>query len=245
MNPFVLGASVTRRSIRREIETERSENPVEPAPKPAPRKKKIEKSFAKVAKAGNFEKSEIRGSNDGVQLGIKPVKIGLHVKVLAGGDSKKVANLLKQKRLKATNVKILDLSSGPKYSTHQIQLDVPISKTNFWSDENFWPTGVYVRRWKGRLARDLHDFYHRRLELSGIGQEITKDRVEQHLKTKIYNGVDFISLVSSDVVRGKCVVDLKVRFDIKDKLVIKNSTFPDGVKGKWLSTKIKASRDWC
>ena len=152
--------------------------------------------------------------------------------------------MLKSKRLKANNVKIAALSNGPEYSTHQVQFDVPISKRDSLSDGNFWPMGVVVRKWKGRLDRSRHEFYHRRLELRGIGHGITRARIEQHLRSKIYNGVEFVDLVSSDVVDGKCTVDMKVRFESKEKLSLKKAVFPDKVKVKWLPTILKASGDW-
>jgi len=205
---------------------------------------KLEQPWNKVV--GKKKPKEIRGQNTSVRIGIKPVTVGLHARVLSGGSADKIVQLLKRKSLKASNIKVVNLSNFQKHSTYQIQLDIPVEKQDFWRDYDFWPCGVLVRKWKGSLTRGSHRWFERKLQISGIGMDITKDRIEKHLRSKVYADVEFNELTVSNVSGGKCIVDLKVAFDVRGKIVLKQDLFPANVKLRWLkSENNRANVVWC
>lgn len=103
--------------------------------------KSVEKKkqpFNKVLRKnlGKTSKSEVIGNNP-MKIGIRPVKIGLHARVLSGGSAEKLTSLLKRKSIKTSNIQIVSLFNGMQYSTYQIQLEVPIENKEFWKDIDF------------------------------------------------------------------------------------------------------------
>lgn len=228
-----------------EVEPVKTQQPVAKPELKKPFNKVV--AAAKVNKKSIASKSEATGKNP-IKIGIKPVRIGLHAKVLAGGSAEKLTSLLRRKCLKASNIKITNLHNCQKYSTYQIQLDISVEKQHFWKDDDFWPYGVWVRKWKGALTRGTHELFRRRLELTGIKKSIGKDRIQKHLTSRVYNGVEFVRLEISEVLDSRRLVDMQVPFAERDKVQLKSEEYPDGVKARWLKlSKLKriSTVEWC
>lgn len=227
--------------------------PAKPAPTVAlPKKstkpiKKPKQTYASAVKIKQANKAKTVIGKSTANIGIKPKKLSLYLRVPTGGDISKIVETIgKRKTSKAKEIKTTLVSKTNNFNSYQLQCTVDFNKLNFWLEEGLWPTGVVAKPWFGK---DAVPFEERKLKktifMSGIGN-VEEATILNHIRNKAYPGIKFDSLAFSRIGDNNGTVTLEI-CEAEEMAKFRNEglkawLFP--VKVKWFRQRLKKATGW-